>query len=90
MELEIGKVNHYYDHIQVAVLTLNDSLKLGDTIHIIGHSTDFTQQVTSMELDHHAILWVKPGQDVAIKVNQPVHEHDLVLRVVEEALEFTA
>ena len=90
MELEIGKVSHYYDHIKVAVLTLNDPLKLGDTIHIVGHSTDFTQQVTSMELDHKPILWVKPGQDVAIKVNQPVHEHDLVLRVIEEALEFAA
>jgi len=87
MELEIGRVTHYYNHINVAVLKLEESLKLGDLIHILGHSTDFTQRVTSMEVEHHTILWVKPGDDVAVKVVEPVHEHDIVYRVVEEALE---
>ncbi len=87
MEVEIGKVTHYYDHIGVAVLSLNDGLKLGDRIHIFGHSTDFTQRVSSMEVEHHSIVWVKPGDNVAIKVAQPVHEHDIVFRVVEETLE---
>ncbi|MFN8382785.1 MAG: hypothetical protein U0V02_12630 [Anaerolineales bacterium] len=87
MEIEIGKVVHFYDHINVAVLTLNDSLKLGDRIHIVGHATDFTQRISSMETDHHSIVWVKPGDNVAIKVNQPVHEHDVVYRVIEESLE---
>lgn len=87
MEVEIGRVTHYYSHLSVAVLSLMDSLKLGDRIHILGHSTDFTQRVTSMEVEHHGILWVKPGDNVAVKVIQPVHEHDIVYRVVEEALE---
>ncbi len=87
MEIEIGKVTHFYDHINVAVLTLTDGLKLGDKIHIIGHATDFTQRVFSMEIEHHGIVWVKPGDNVAIKVTLPVHEHDLVFRVVEESLE---
>ena len=87
MEVEIGKVTHYYNHMGVAVLTLTDSLKLGDRIHIYGHSTDFTQRVSSMEVDHHGIVWVKPGDNVAIRVIQPVHEHDMVYRVVEEMLE---
>ena len=90
MELEIGKVIHYFDHIKVAVIILKDALKLGDTVHFIGHSTDFTQQVSSMEMDHTTVLWVKPGQEVAVKVKEPVHEHDLVFRIVEEALEFAA
>ena len=87
MEVEIGRVMHYYDHIHVAVLMLTESLKLGDKIHIVGHVTNFTQRVSSMEVEHHSIVWVKPGDNVAIKVNQPVHEHDLVFRVVEELLE---
>ena len=87
MEVEIGKVTHYYNHLNVAVLSLKQSLKLGDMIHIIGHSTDFTQRVGSMEVEHHTIVWVKPGDDVAVKVAEPVHEHDHVYRVVEEALE---
>jgi hypothetical protein len=87
MEIEIGRVVHYYDHLNVAVLSLTDSLKLGDRIHIIGHSTDFTQRITSMEVEHHSILWVKPGDNVAVKLIQPVHEHDIVYRVVEETME---
>ena len=90
MELEIGKVIHFYSHLGVAVLTLEESLKLGDKIHIIGHATDFTQRVTSMEVDHHTVLWVKPGDNMAIKVIQPVHVHDLVFRVVEEEMESIA
>lgn len=87
MEIEIGKVIHFYDHINVAVLILADGLKLGDKIHVVGHATDFTQRISSMEVEHHSIVWVKPGDKVAIKVNQPVHEHDVVFRIVEESLE---
>ena len=84
MELEIGKVTHYYGHLHVAVLQLSEGLKTGDQVHILGHSTDFTQKVTSMEVDHHVVTWVKPGDNVAIKVIEPVHEHDRVFRIVEE------
>ncbi|MBL8061376.1 MAG: hypothetical protein JNK32_00035 [Anaerolineales bacterium] len=87
MEIEVGKIEHYYSHLNVAVMSLLDGLKLGDRIHIRGHSTDFTQRVTSMEVDHHSVLWVKPGDNVAIKVQQPVHVHDIVYRIVEEELE---
>lgn len=87
MEVEIGKVTHYYDHIQVAVLSLTDGLKLGDRIHIVGHATDFIQRISSMEVEHHSIVWVKPGDNVAVRVSQPVHEHDVVYRIVEESLE---
>ena len=87
MEVEIGKVTHYYNHINVAVLSLTDTLKLGDKIHIKGHTTDLIERVGSMEVEHHSVDWVKPGDNVAIKVNEPVHEHDTVYLVVEETLE---
>ena len=50
MEVEIGRVTHYYNHLNVAVLKLTDSLKLGDLIHILGHVTDLTERVASMEV----------------------------------------
>jgi len=87
MEVEIGRVVHYYNHLNVAVLKLTDSLKLGDRIHILGHVTDLTERVASMEINHQIAVWVKPGEDVAIKVNEPVREHDVVYRVIEETLE---
>lgn len=85
MELEIGRVTHYYNHLGVAVLRLEEGLKAGDWIHILGHSTDLTQKVTSMEVNHHTVVWVKPGDDVAVKVIEPVHEHDIVYRVTEKS-----
>lgn len=88
MEVEIGRVTHYYNHLNVAVLSLTDSLKLGDKVHILGHITDFTQRVGSMEVEHHTVVvWVRPGEEVAIKVAEPVREHDTVYKVVEEVLE---
>ena len=87
MEVEIGTVTHYYNHLNVAVLSITDTLKLGDKIHIIGHTTDLIERVGSMEVDHHSVDWVKPGDNVAIKVNEPVHEHDKVYLVAEETLE---
>jgi putative protease len=86
MEIEIGRVTHYFNHINVAVLRLDEILKLGDRVHFVGHSTDFVQTVSSMEVNHHTILAVEPGDDVAIKVIEPVHEHDVVFRIAEVAL----
>ena len=87
MEIEVGRITHFYDHICVAVVQLNEELKLGDKIHISGHTTDLVQRVTSIEVEHHPVVWVKPGDNVAIKVIGPVHEHDIVYRVVEEEIE---
>ena len=87
MEIEIGRVSHYYNHLNVAVISLMYNLKLGDKIHIVGHHTDITEGVSSMEVDHQSVMWVKPGDSVAIKVLDRVHEHDKVYRVLEDMTE---
>lgn len=86
MEIEIGRVTHYFSHLSVVVLRLDENLKLGDRVHFVGHSTDFIQTVTSMEVNHHSVLAVNPGDDVAIKVIEPAHVHDVVYRIAETAL----
>ncbi len=87
MEIEVGRVTHYYSYLSVAVLKLVGSVKLGDEIHILGHTTDFTQRVFSMQVDHREVLWVHPGDNVALKVAEPVREHDVIYRIVEEIFE---
>ena len=82
MEMEIGKVTHYFGHLDVAVLSLVGELKVGDTIHILGHSTDFTQIVGSMEIEHKKVQSVKSGDDVALKIAEPVRVHDTVYIVI--------
>ena len=84
MENAIGHVTHYYKKINVAVLIIEDELKVGDTIHIFGHTTDFAQKVTSMQIEHKNVNAVKPGDDFALKVIAPVRENDVVYKVEEE------
>ena len=81
---QVGQITHYFDHINVAALTLMEPLHVGDTIHILGHSTDFKQEVTSLEIDHQLVNEAKPGDDVGMKVIQKVHPHDKVFKLVDE------
>jgi hypothetical protein len=85
MDVKIGKVTHYYDRIGVAVLQLSGELKVGDKILILGRTTDFTQIVDSMEINHQKVQSVGAGAEVALKVAEPAHENDVVYRVVESA-----
>ncbi len=80
MEKQIGKITHYFDRIGVAVLELETGLKVGDTIHIAGRRTDFVQQVSSMEIEHQKMQAVSAGADVALKVDDVVHEGDEIYR----------
>ena len=64
MSKEIGKITHYFDNIGVAVIKLTGSLKVGDTINIKGTTTDFTQEVDSMQVNHKPIQTAKKGDDV--------------------------
>jgi len=68
----IGKIVHYFDHIQVAVIALTDKLKAGETVRIIGGETDFEQVVESMEVEHKKIDKAKKGDEVGFKVSQKV------------------
>lgn len=83
-ESRIGKVTHYFDRITVAVLELTDTLRVGDKIHFLGHSTDFKQEISSLQLEHQNVNEGKPGQDVALKVNQKVHPNDAVFKITGE------
>ena len=81
-ETKIGTVTHYYNHIHVAGVILTEGeLHKGDTIHIQGHTSDFTQKVGSMEMDHKPIDVAKRGDDIGISVIDHAREHDTVYLV---------
>lgn len=85
----VARVTHYYNKIGVAVLTLTDTLTVGDAIHIIGHTTDFCQQVKSLQIEHSAVMEASPGDDVALKVIDRVRAGDPVFKIgARDALEF--
>jgi len=70
----IGKITHYFGNIGVAVLELTDTLKVDDTIRIVGGQTDFTQTVGSMEIEHKKVKVAKAGDSVGLKVEQKIRE----------------
>jgi putative protease len=81
-EEQIGVVTHYFGKISVAGIEITaGELHVGDTIHILGHTSDFTQTVDSMQLDNEAIEVATPGQAVGIKVIDHARDHDKVLKV---------
>jgi len=78
-EKAVGTVTHYYNHIGVAIVQINNGrLKTGDSIHIQGHTTDFTQPVESMELEHQHIDEAATGQVVGLRVKDEARVHDIV------------
>jgi len=80
MDICVGKVTHYFNHLSVAVLELTEELKVGEAIHILGRVTDFDQHVGSLEVEHHKIQSAGPGAEVALKVIEPVRPGDIVFR----------
>lgn len=80
-EKEIGKITHYFDRIGVGIVELSEILHVGDTVHIKGHSSDFTQNVDSMQIEHLTVPEGKPGDSVGIKVAQKIHPNDRVFLV---------
>jgi len=81
-EEAIGTVTHYYSHLGVAIVQINNGkLKTGDTVHIKGHSSDFTQPVESMEYEHQHIDQAEAGQNIGLRVKDHTREHDIVYLV---------
>jgi putative protease len=77
----IGLITHYFPKVQAAVVKLKAPLVLGDTIRVKGHTTNFTQQVTSMQIDHVSLDMAKKGQEIGLLVNSRVRQHDIVCKV---------
>lgn len=83
-EVEIGKVTHYFSKIGVAAIQITqDVLRVGDTIHVKGHTSDFTQKIDSMQLDNETVQEATVGQSIGIKAAAHAREHDAVYKVVE-------
>jgi translation elongation factor EF-1alpha len=84
-EEEIGKVADFFAKIGVAAIDLTGTLSVGDTIHIKGHTTDFTQTIDSMQVEHQNVQKAGPGDSIGIKVKDRVRDSDIVYKVIESA-----
>ncbi len=81
-EQPVGEVAHYFNKAGVAgVLIIEGHLKIGDTICVVGHTTDFQQVIESMQIEHESVETATAGDQVGIQVIDRVRVHDKVFRV---------
>ncbi len=81
-EEEVGKVVHFFGQISVGIVKLTKPIKKGEELHFKGATTDFTQKVESMQVDHKDIDSAKKGDEVGIKLDDKVRDGDTVFRAV--------
>jgi len=75
---EVGSVQGFLSNINVAIIKLTGTLEVGQKIRIKGHTTDFTQNVDSMQIEHDEVKKAKSGQSVGMKVADKCRGHDKV------------
>jgi putative protease len=81
----VGMVTHFFKGPSVAVVKVTEgSIAVGDEIHFVGHTTDFTERVTSMEVEHKKVESAKTGDEIAIQVVDRTRPHDQVFKVAAE------
>ncbi|MEK7121663.1 MAG: translation elongation factor-like protein [Patescibacteria group bacterium] len=81
IEKELGKIVHWYDKINVAVIRLSGKLSVGDRIKVKRHDSEFEETVSSMQLDHKDIASGKKGQEIAVKFSNEGHDGAVVFKV---------
>jgi len=79
----IGKVSDFFARPVVAGIELIATVKLGDKIHIKGHTTDLEFTLDSMEINNVAVNEAKAGDSVGIKVSDRVRRGDTVYKVTD-------
>jgi hypothetical protein len=78
----IGKVTHFFPKISVAVIELQDSLRVGEKISVERDETTFEQTVDSMQAEHKNILEAKKGESIGLKLVEPAKEGAKVFKVM--------
>lgn len=76
----VAVVTHYFSKIKVAVLKLKAPIELGETLSFKGHTTNFSQNIVSMQIDHEPIRAAARGKEVGLRVDKRVRRNDKVFK----------
>jgi len=81
----VGTVTHFFKGPSVAIVSLTEGeVVVGDEVRFKGHTSDFTERIASMEMDHQKVERATAGHEIAIQVVARVRQHDQVFKVVAD------
>jgi len=80
----LGVVTHYFPKVNAAVVKLKKPLSVGDRVQFQGHTTQFSQEVKSMQIDHEPIQKAAKGKEIGLEVNERVRTHDVMVPAKKE------
>ena len=78
---QIGVVSNYFDHVGVVAIKLTAGLKLGDTIRIVGGDSDFTDVISSIQIQHEKVEKAKKGDEIGVKISEKARKDYKVFKV---------
>jgi len=80
-EHKVGEISHFFSGIGVAGIDVTEKIRVGDVIHVFGHTSDFTQTVGSIEIEHEHVEEANAGDSIGLKVVDRTRVHDEVFVV---------
>ncbi len=78
----IGEVSHWFGNINVAGIKLSDELAVGDRVHIKGHTSDFEEEIASMQLDNEDVEVAGAGDEIGVRLQSRARVGDGVYKVM--------
>ena len=83
-EQRVGVVKGYFAKIGVVGIDVEKTIRVGDKLHIAGHTTDLKQDVESMEIDGQQVDVAEPGAQIGIKVDERCRDNDVVYKITND------
>ena len=77
----VGEVSHWFGKINVAGITLSGDLNVGDRIHIVGYTTDFEQDIGSMQIDNANVGEAHAGDEIGVRLPSRARPGDSVFKL---------
>lgn len=83
-DVQVGVIVKFFTKPSVAAIeVMGEGIKKGDLLKYKGHTTEFTEQVSSMQIDNQTVEEAATGAMVGVKVKERVRDGDKVYKVVE-------
>lgn len=82
---KVGIISHYYNHLGVAIIEVEASFSVGDTLKFTRHKSEeelFQQKIDSIQVEHKQIDKAEKGMGVGVKVDKQLHEGNEVYKVI--------